>query len=48
MGELVAAIRRLKPGDPVEFTVIRAGERIEVPVALGESVPTPADWLVVA
>jgi S1-C subfamily serine protease len=48
VGELVAAIRTLKPGDPVEITVIRAGKRIEVPVALGESVPTPSDWLTVA
>lgn len=48
LGELVAAVRRLKPGDPVEFTVIRADKRIEVPVALGESVATPAAWLVVA
>jgi S1-C subfamily serine protease len=48
VGELVAAIRTLKPGDPVEVTVIRAGKRIEVPVALGESVPTPSDWLTVA
>lgn len=48
VGELVGAVRRLKPGDPVEFTVIRGAERVEIPVALGESVPTPADWLVVA
>ena len=48
LGELVASIRRLKPGDPVDLTVIRATKRIEVPIALGESVPTPADWLVVA
>lgn len=48
MGELIAAVRRLKPGDPVEFTVVRADKRLEVPVALGESVATPADWLLVA
>ena len=48
MGELVAAVRRLKPGDPVEFTVVRGDKRVEVPVALGVSVATPADWLVVA
>jgi S1-C subfamily serine protease len=48
VGQLVAAIRRLKPGDPVEVTVIRAGKRVVVPVALGESVAAPADWLVVA
>ena len=48
MGELVAAVRRLKPGDPVDVTVIRADKRLDVPVALGESVPAPADWLVVA
>jgi S1-C subfamily serine protease len=47
-GELVAEIRRLRPGDTVEITVLRAGKRIDVPLALGESVPTPADWLVVA
>ena len=48
VGELVATVRRLKPGDPVDFTVVRGTERVEVPVALGESIPTPADWLVVA
>ncbi len=48
VGELVAAIRMLKPGDPVEVAVIRAGKRIDVPVALGESVPAPSDWLTVA
>ena len=48
VGELVASVRRLKPGDPVEMTVIRATKRIKVPVALGASVAAPADWLVVA
>lgn len=48
VGELLAAVRRLKPGDPVEFTVVRGDKRVEVPVALGESQATPADWLVVA
>ena len=48
LGELVASVRRLKPGDPVEMTVIRATKRIRVPVSLGASVPAPADWLVVA
>ena len=48
VGELVAAVRGLRPGDPVELTVVRADKRVEVPVALGESVATPSDWLVVA
>lgn len=48
MGELVAAVRRFRPGDPVDVTVVRGSERIEVPLALGESVATPSDWLVVA
>ncbi|GMU79662.1 MAG: serine protease PepD [Acidimicrobiia bacterium] len=48
VGDLVATLRRLKPGDPVELTVIRASKRITVPIALGASVATPADWLVVA
>jgi serine protease Do len=48
MGELVAAVRRLRPGDPVDFTVVRGDDRVEVPLALGESVATPSDWFVVA
>ncbi|MFA5885558.1 MAG: trypsin-like peptidase domain-containing protein [Acidimicrobiia bacterium] len=48
VGELVASLRRRKPGDPVEVTVIRATKRVKVPVALGASVAAPADWLVVA
>ena len=37
VGDLVAALRRLKPADPVEVTVVRAGKRIVVPVVLGRS-----------
>lgn len=48
VGALVAAVRRLKPGDPVEITAIRGGSRVEVAVALGQSVATPSDWLTVA
>jgi len=48
MGELVAAVRRFRPGDPVDFTVVRGTTRVEVAVGLGESVATPSDWLVVA
>lgn len=48
VGALVAAVRRLKPGDPVEITVIRAGTRVEVALSLGQSVVTPSDWLTVA
>jgi len=48
MGGLVAAVRRFRPGDPVDFTVVRGTDRVEVPVGLGESVATPSDWLVVA
>lgn len=48
VGDLVAAVRRLKPGDPVEVTVVRGGKPTLVKAALGASVPTPADWWVVA
>jgi S1-C subfamily serine protease len=48
VGELVAALRRLKPGDPVELSVQRATRRERVKLELGASVATPADWLVVA
>lgn len=48
VGQLVAAIRRLRPGDPVELTVIRDGTRVEVPIRLGASVAAPARWLTVA
>lgn len=36
-GDLMASLRRLKPGDPVDVTVVRAGKRIAVPVVLGRS-----------
>jgi S1-C subfamily serine protease len=48
VAELVATARRLRPGDPAEVTVVRSGERVVVTVPLGESIPAPADWLVVA
>lgn len=48
VGDLVAAFRRLKPGDPVEITVVRAAKRVRVPVTLDTSVPASADWLPVA
>lgn len=37
VGDLVAALRSLKPADPVDVTVVRAGKRIAVPVVLGRS-----------
>ena len=37
VGDMVAALRRLKPADPVDVTVVRAGKRIAVPVVLGRS-----------
>ena len=47
VGDLVATLRRLKPGDPVDVTVVRAGKRIAVPVVLGRSdgVPSSAPFL---
>jgi len=48
VGDLAATVRRLKPGDPVSLTVVRGGTRVEIPVRLGTSVATPADWMVVA
>jgi len=48
VAELVATARRLRPGDPAAVTVVRSGERVVVTVPLGESIPAPADWLVVA
>jgi S1-C subfamily serine protease len=48
VGDLVAALRRLKPGDPVEFTVVRGAKRERVTVPLGASLAAGADWLVVA
>lgn len=48
VGELVAAVRRLKPGDPVPVTVIRGAQRKVVNLALGTSVAAPAAWNVVA
>ena len=48
VGELVASLRRLKPGDPVELTIVRAAKRVKLSVALGASVPAPGNWLTVA
>lgn len=42
VGDLVAALRSLKPADPVDVTVVRAGKRIAVPVVLGRSDATPS------
>jgi serine protease Do len=48
IGELVASVRKLKPGDPVEVTVMRGSQRKVIDITLGTSIPTPSDWLVVA
>jgi S1-C subfamily serine protease len=49
MGDLVAAVRELRPKDPVDLTVIRGDKRIHVQVAgLGTSQALGADLEIVA
>jgi S1-C subfamily serine protease len=47
--DLVAAVRRLRPHNPVDLTIIRANKVIDVPVpALGTSQALTADLGIVA